>query len=427
MINSSILLLIVNFLFYLVAFIVYQSKTKKFTVISALLIFYGISAAVAVHLFDNPLNIRKYNDITLFPFIYLFAMLFLVAAPLLKIQKINYKSIQPPSPIAYNVLCVIVIGVMLSSATYTFSHFRETLTEMLLNDDIASDIYGDVLYNAQNMGRGISNIWSIFRGLVSDLTIFLLMYQLTRSKQNYLITAGLVLSVLVTPMTSINLASRGALVNYILVLFMWYIFMRKWMSPKVNKIFTISSLSLLSVFVLAFVLITNSRFSSRESDDQAVLYSLESYYGQAFLNFDNYGLDAGGIRYGDRTMTGLKALFVGMDNVPKNFVESVLKHKSLKIHETSFYTFVGDFTIDFGPEIAAIIFILFAYLFCKQFDYDSSEIPIHKLIIVYFIVSLLGKGLSLFPYSSIAGNLRMLVFILVYVYFRVDYRLLYEK
>ena len=88
-----------------------------------------------------------------------------------------------------------------------------------------------------------------------------------------------------------------------------------------------------------------------------VAESIEWYYGQSFLNFNNYGLDAGGIRYGDRTANFFKSFL--FDDVPHNFVERREKYSHLKIDDYYFYTFVGDFTIDYGPILAVLLFYNF--------------------------------------------------------------------
>lgn len=420
MLDKNILYLLINVLLYVAAFIVYQRKRKKLTVVSALILFYGLSAIVALHLFDNPFNSRKYNDLTLFPFIYLFIMLALALSPLLKVDKIKYKEIKPPSDIVYNIFCIVVILIMVSTLRNSFSTFGATLTNMIINESAGADIYSNMNFSSKSSGYGISNLSAVLKNVFSDFPVFLLMYQLTRKRKNVLITIGLVLSVLISPMASVSVASRGALVNFLICMFMWFLYMRQWMTKKVRKWFTIISLTLVSVFILAFVLITNSRFGAFGNNDYA-LYSLESYYGQAFLNFDNYGLDAGGIRYGDRTVTGVKGLLIGFDNVPKNYVERVLKYSDLKLNERSFYTFVGDFTIDFGPLVAVLIFIAFAIFFRKQFNSGDEVMPFHKLITVYFLVCLYCRGLSLFPYSDIIGNIQCLMLILAYFYFKIDY------
>lgn len=421
--NTDTIYLVINALLYFITFAVYQRKIRRFTVVSALLLFYGISAAVAVHLFNHPLSSGIFKEITLLPLLYLYGMLILTFSPLFKTDRFYHKEIERPSPLVYNVFCILIIVIMLMNIGQTFRNFGTTFNSMIMNSDAAADIYDDIKTIAKDTGSGISNLLSVLQNLFADFPIFLLIYQLTQPKKNVIITIGLILAALVSPMTSITVASRGALVNFLIGIAMWYIFMRPWISRKTKRYFGIISLSLLSVFMVAFLLITNSRFSKEYMEEDYALYSLENYYGQPFLNFDNYGLDAGGIRYGDRTATGIKGLFVGFDNVPKNYVERVLKYNQLKINETSFYTFVGDFTIDFGPVFAALIFIVFALFFRSQLQINGNKIPFHKLIIVYLLISILCKGLPLFPYSNIIGNLKLLLFIVVYWYFHIDYNI----
>lgn len=420
--NTNTIYLVINALLYFTTFVIYQCKIKRFTVVSALLLLYGISAAVAIHLFYSPLSLGEFKDITLFPLLYLYGMLMLAFTPLFQTDKFYKKRIDKPSSIAYNIFCIVVIAMMIVNLGQTFHNFRDTFTNMLLDSDAASEVYDDIKMMAKDSGSGISNLLSILQNLFADFPIFLLIYHFTLPKKNVLITIGLILAVLVSPMSSIAMASRGALVNFVLCMVMWYIFMRPWLSRKTKKYFIIIGLSFASIFLAAFLMITNSRFSKTYMEDNYALYSLENYYGQPFLNFDNYGLDAGGIRYGDRTATGIKGLLVGFDNVPKNYVERVLKYNHLQINETSFYTFVGDFTIDFGPVFAVLIFILAVIFFRRELRIGDT-IPFPKLLIVYLIICIICKGLPLFPYSNIIGNLRLLLYLLIYLYFQIDYNL----
>jgi hypothetical protein len=151
------------------------------------------------------------------------------------------------------------------------------------------------------------------------------------------------------------------------------------------------------------------------------------YGGQENLYFNKYGLDNGGIRYGDRTFPLFKRI-LGFENVPKNFMERRDKYPHLKISDEVFYTFVGDFTIDFGPIIATFIFLFFTLFVVINTKIRNGIIRFHQLILLHFVMSvcMLG-GLKLYPFSDVGGNLQLIVYFIAYIFFRLDYNLRFQR
>ena len=134
-----------------------------------------------------------------------------------------------------------------------------------------------------------------------------------------------------------------------------------------------------------------------------------SYIGQANLNFNNYGLDAGGIRYGDRTFRVFKEI-LGFPNVPSGPTERRFKYSNLRIDDNRFSTFVGDFTIDFGSVVAVVIFIVFSLLFLRLTKPKNGMMTFSQLIILYLSILIpLQGGMYLFNYSD-GGNYRLIGF-----------------
>jgi hypothetical protein len=151
------------------------------------------------------------------------------------------------------------------------------------------------------------------------------------------------------------------------------------------------------------------------------------YAGQENLYFNNFGLNNNGIRYGDRTIPLYKRM-VGFYNVPKNFWDRRQKYPNLKINDEVFYTFVGDFTFDFGPIIATLIIIGFSLFVLKKTKVRNGRILFHQLILLHFvmIVCMMG-GLKLYPFSDVGGNLQLLVYVFAYIVFRLDFDLNLKK
>ena len=169
---------------------------------------------------------------------------------------------------------------------------------------------------------------------------------------------------------------------------------------------------------IPIIVLTNSRFSELQGGS---LQSIYFYVGQENLNFNNYGLDNGGIRYGDRTIPLFKRI-LGFENVPRNFWERRQKYPDLKINDEVFIGFVDDFTLDFGPIIPPLIFIIFTLFVLKRTKIRNKKILFHQLIRIHFVmcICMLG-GMKLYSFADLAGNIQLIVYFLAYILFRLDH------
>ena len=180
-------------------------------------------------------------------------------------------------------------------------------------------------------------------------------------------------------------------------------------------------MSLVSIPVIA---ITYSRFGEKAAGATGFV---TWYVGQGSLYFNNFGLDAGGTRNGDRTINLVKRVID--PSTPKNYVERRDKYPNLKIDDYFFVTFVGDFVIDFGPIIATIIIIVFSIVAWRGTRPRDGTITIYQLLLLHFVLCVnIQGGMTLFSYSD-TGNLRIFAYLMLYIYMRYHDRLLekFEK
>ena len=161
--------------------------------------------------------------------------------------------------------------------------------------------------------------------------------------------------------------------------------------------------------------LTISRFGERtEGTGGAIL----RYIAQAPLNFNNYALDNGGIRNGDRTINLFKQL-AGMDP-PKSISEVRFKYANHKMDDGIFSTYVGDFVLDYGPWGALAIFVIVTSIFYSKVKIKNKTISFHSLLVVFFIACIaMHGGMYLFFYSFMY-NLNILAFIFTYLLFYID-------
>lgn len=85
-----------------------------------------------------------------------------------------------------------------------------------------------------------------------------------------------------------------------------------------------------------------------------------------------------------------------------------------------FYSFVGDFTLDYGPFWAFVIFIIAAIVLRYKTKVYGNSVEPHKLLLIFIIVNCCLQGsMTLFPYADIAGNLKLIMFFIFYEYMKI--------
>ena len=166
---------------------------------------------------------------------------------------------------------------------------------------------------------------------------------------------------------------------------------------------------------IPFIALTISRFSlSQEGTTGSTL----SYLGQANLNFNLYCLDAGGTRHGDRVVRGFKSV-LGMETT-NSTRDTREKYYNMKIDDRVFYTYVGDFVLDFGLILATFILLAYAFIVNSVTLLRGHTIKFHQLLVLYFSLAISLKGsFYLFPYAY-SGNQIIAAFFLMYIVFKFD-------
>jgi oligosaccharide repeat unit polymerase len=182
------------------------------------------------------------------------------------------------------------------------------------------------------------------------------------------------------------------------------------------------SLIILAISIaIPFLMLSISRFGER---DGGLLGGLVYYIGEAPYYFNQFALDSGELRHGDRTCNIFKQL-IGMP-APEGIFGVRSAYPTIKMDDSIFSTFVGDFVLDFGGVTTALLFIIFSIVFSRLTRTNApNTIPFHRLILVYFAMSVcMQGGMYLFNYSF-EGNLQILAILFFYVIFALAY--LYQR
>jgi len=356
-----------------------------------------------------------YDKLRLFPYIYLYTMLMIALTPTIYHHLSPPERIEPPRTRVLLIPCVIVIVCGFLQLPGLISNFGEGVVGLFTNADAGQEAYSERLEEASDAGTKINNLTAILFNMVFDCGVFLCFYLMTLKKKNLLFITAMLIAVFIGMIIPVTMGQRGIVITCALTVVVGYMLFRRYMAPRINKV--VQTVAIIGAIIIALPIgaITVSRFGEREGNI-GVGGFINWYIGQGNIYFNNSVLNAGGIRYGDRTINLFKRIVV--PDTPKNYNERRDKYSKLEIDDYYFTTFVGDFVLDFGPVAAVVIFIVFNLYILTVIRPRDGTIKLHQMLALYFTMCIcMQGGMTLFMYSD-TSNLKIIVFVLLYAYLR---------
>lgn len=386
------------------------------TAIISTYILYAIFSIVSI---NDPLFSMAYDPLTLFPYIYLYIMMMIALAPLIYHHLYPTTNIVKAETRILNITAWIIIICSIILLPYIIQNFGTGVIKLFTDADAGKEAYIEQTENADESGSGISNLPAIIYNSLSDITVFLCFYFMTFGRKQIILTTLLFFAIIIGLLMPIMNGQRGGVIISFLTVIGGYMLFKRYLSKKINYAAQVIGIVLVIAISLPITAITMSRFGEKAT---GVGGYITWYIGQGSLYFNNSALDAGGTRNGDRTINLIKRVID--PDTPKNYSERRDKYHNLKIDDNIFSTFVGDFTIDFGPISATIIFIVFNTYVLVKIRKQDNNIKVDQLLLLFFTlcVSMQG-GMALFSYSD-TGNLRIITLFGLYGYLKVHEELI---
>ena len=396
-----------------------SKKKRHFDAGSLLLVLLVLYSISSLFLYNEAKN--DFGLIRFFPFCYLYLMFMLAFMPILKYNAYKIASIVPPNVIWIKILSIIFIFSTFARLPDIATNFFNGLKAMLIDISAAGDIYNETMrISSSTLGDNkISNLAAIISNLFSNFGVLLLFYNLTLKKKNNFIVIGLALSCLILMLGNIAISQRGPVVEMVLTLLVTFLLFNTFIPLQIKrKVQRIGAIFMLLILI-AIIVLTIGRF---QNWGNGPLSSVYTYIGQQNLYFNKYGLDNGGIRYGDRTVPLFKRI-LGFENVPVGFWERRVKYQDkIIINDEKFISFVGDFTLDFGPYITPFIFLFLTLLVLNRTKIYKGQIAFHQLILLHLVACICVQGsMKLFTFAD-NGNLQLLLYIFLYYFFKLEWR-----
>ena len=402
---------------YLVTWIVtlvwYQRKSHKLDGGTAVMATYIMYAVFSLLTLNDYMFSDLYLPLKVFPYIYLYCMLMIALSPTIYIHLKPVREIEPPHTSILAITSIIIIISSILLVPDIIANFGTGLVKLFTDTDAGKDAYMEQAKEAEDTGSGISNIPAIIYNALSDIAIFLFFYFITLKKKNTWLILGLLFSILVGILEPIMHGQRGGVIAAVLTAIVGYAMFQQFISKKINRAIRLFGLSCIIAIAIPVAAITVSRFSNMGG---GIAGFLNWYVGQGNLYFNNFALDAGGTRNGDRTLNLVKRMID--PETPKNYTERRDKYHNLNIDDDIFSTFVGDIVIDFGPVTTVFIFVFFNALVIYLIRPRDGTLKLHQVLLLYFTLCIcMQGGMTLFSFSD-GGNLRIITLLLLYAYLR---------
>lgn len=406
-------------LVWLLTFGWYHLRFHRLDAGSAIMGSYILYAFYSIISLNDDLFSIQYDSLRLFPFLYLYVMLMIALSPaifhhfhpVIQVEDSNSRVLKP--------ICWLLIFCALLLLPDIISNFGDGVMKLFTDVDAGNEAYEEQKLEADESGAAITNLPAIVFNAFYDIGVFLGFYFISRKKRNLVFVACIFLTLIVGLLMPVMKGQRGIVIINVSTVIMCYMLFQEYLSPAISRWIRFLGLASLVVIMLPIAAITVSRFGERNA---GVSGYISWYVGQANLYFNNSALDAGGIRYGDRTLNQFKRLID--PSTPKNFVERRDKYHNLEIDDYYFTTFVGDFALDFGPIVAFLIFVVFNCWVLSEIRPRGDTAKLHHMLLIYFTMCVcMQGGMTLFSYSD-SGNFRMILIFALYFYLRYRERLL---
>jgi oligosaccharide repeat unit polymerase len=347
-------------------------------------------------------------------------MVLIALWPCVLYERSNIEYIQQPSNRLITIFFAVYIIATIVSIPEIIQSIQDNLILLLTDEDAGVEIYKEKTQGGNGALSSIIGPFSALHNLFKDTAVFLFFYYLTQKEKKKIVIVLMLLIFIISMVSSVAAGGRTKFVLLFLSMAVsFFTFYKYWDKKTYNRIKK-TVVFFIIIVSIPFVALTFSRFAYRY-DNGGMIGGIADYTGQAPIVFNQYALDAGGTRNGDRTATFFKKI-LGY-NPPKDFWEGRLKYSSMRLSDHDLSTFVGDFVLDFGPEVAFLLFFSFSTLFMILTRTRTRAISFPKLYLLYFAMCVCAQGSQyLFSYSY-KDNMVVCAFIFMYFVFLFDFNI----
>ncbi|WP_455669614.1 O-antigen polymerase [Phocaeicola sp.] len=400
--------IIVNSMLYILLALYYIRK-RGIDIATVPLILWAFSSVATIYYYSSEYRSHQFEDkITLLPFFYLFALVWLSFLPLVRYDYKRIKIIAVNNSIFNGISWLIILlssAVLFQNTKYFISNMFDPGAYLEQYVDKMNGIDLEVL---TGISQSIMRYCKYLKGLIP---VFLIYSFTPFVKTSKMLKIGLFASVLNLFINYMNCASRFALLTDLFLMVFLYLLLYRFFHAKVKKIVNMIGLSMGGVLVFAIFLISAQRFGEDSGYSKTIDYSISLYAGESFINFNGDMWNMPKYADGDNCFAYFKDKWRGKEHCGRDFLEL---EKKVNRRMNVYYTFIGDYYTDVGRYWTILIVVILSLLLCVYMR-ARVEVRLGDVLILATYVKILLLGITYWTYLNYTLELVVNIIIAVFL------------
>ena len=356
----------------------------------------------------------KYEKLSILPYVFLFICFCISLFQIVKCQKRMENTIPC---MTFSLFDKIIWVFVLLSLIPFYENMRYVISSYgAIDTSGLADMYNDKMY-----GDGIKVTWLSSLGMIGNsldgifiqLLVFIPFYFLTREKINKYLLLFSFLPVLNHVLFQLASSGRGFATQFLLdAVFLILLFRKQIPSTRLKKL-KLVSLVVIPCFFLLLSILTLARGNSSNKGVETSI-TVGYYVAKSHLDFNESLWTIRKHTEGDNSFGFVKNL-IGLDvPVDKN---SYWNYSKTGIIPSLFYTYIGDWYMDFGAIITIILFIIWSFVSLKIFTRVKTSATLLPFFMYFVFCEILinGWSMNIFKTSGSFRNLLFSIFLLIII------------
>lgn len=400
--------------YYFIVFVILLwivNKKKKHPLLSYIIgIWIFCSGFSVFFLYMYP---ELYRNISLLPYVFLH-ICFIISLKPIYYNSCTFENEEPSYDVRtykYVMMFFIVISIIpfIENLLHVVSSYNANDTSFLV-DTYDEKMYGKglKLYWLSSIGRICNSLDGVFLYFI----MFMPFVFLTNKRVNKYFILFSFIPVLNHLLFQLGSSGRGTITSFLIVSVFFLILYRKLIPNGRMKLAKVLFVSVGVFFVSLMSILTYAR---RDARNQGVddAYIIGVYLAKSQLDFNENLWHIKKHTEGDNSFGFFKKM-IGF-SVPKD-KNSYWHQGKIGVVPSLFYTYIGDWFMDFGPVVTLLIFVIFASYSNRFFRKKTPNILLqHFLFFVYGYIICMGWSINLFKTIGAMQNLIASVILLLII------------
>ncbi len=392
--------LLVNAILFCASLLFYLFRKKRFDVGTIFYTIMAISAIGSVWFYSYDHVDTYWPNVRITPLLFLWFTINICIHPCLKtdfskVRQIDDTGISSILDGLTSLFIVLSIFPLLS----LLSHFSFDL----FVGNTLGQMYESETDKASLFFSGPSKFCFALIRRFESLVLILSFYQLTKKNKRIELIIGTMIPITLFVLFKMLAGSRGGVMGTFITILCLAVYLRNCFSSKVWNKIRLVGITVTGLMFVGIAYISLSRFAysvSAQSSTITIDQWISQYLGESFIRFSDKAWDTPCYMNGDQNFIYIKKI-LGF-NVIEDY-DRFMPFYEAKLHMpvNVFYTFMGDFYLDFGVIGGIMFAIIFAFIFNKLLSNTNRKVTVVQLLFLTVFFHILGFGFAANVYRTI--------------------------